>query len=116
MNQVTYRHTQLTGIKHLLIFNPYYGTCSGTPGIPWFQDIVVDGVTATGSQSGAYSQFQGYDAANPLGLYLAHINLDVTTQQKSQYANVGLDDSNITPAGPGVTTFNFNLREPWPFW
>jgi hypothetical protein len=27
-----------------------------------------------------------------------------------------LDDSNITPAGPVVTTFNINLREPWPFW
>jgi len=116
VNQVTYHNTQLNGIKHLLIFNTYYGTCSGNPGIPWYQDIVVDGVTATNSQSGAYSQFQGYDAANPLGLYLAHVHLDVTTQQSSQYANVGLDDSNITPAGPGVTTFNFNLREPWLFW
>jgi len=115
VNQVTYRNTKLIGVKHLLIFNTYYGSCSGTPGIPWYQDIVVDGVTATNSQSGAYSEFEGYDAANPLGLYLANVNLDVTTQQDSQYANVGLDNSNITPSGPGVTTFDFYLRDPWPF-
>ncbi len=116
VNQVTYRHTQLTGIKHLLIFNTHYGTCSGNPGIPWYQNIVVDGLVATNSQSGAYSQFQGYNAANPLGLYLANVNLDVTTQQKSQYANVGLDGSNITPAGTGVTTFAFDLRDHGWFW
>lgn len=112
VNQVTYRNTKLTGVKHLLIFNTYYGSCSGTPGIPWYQNIVVDGVTATDSQSGAYSEFVGYDAANPLGLYLANINLDSTTQQSGQYANVGLDNSNITPAGPGVTTFDFHLSAP----
>ena len=109
VQQVTYRRTRLIGIKHLLVFNTYYGSCSGTPGIPYYQDIVVDGVYATNSQSGAYSEFQGYSAANPLGLYLAHVNLDVTAQENSQYANVGLDDSNITPSGPGVTTFLFNL-------
>lgn len=112
VTQVTYRHTKLTGVKHLLIFNTYYGSCSGTPGIPYYQDIVVDGVVATDSQSGAYSEFEGYNAANPLGLYLANVNLDATTQQDSQYAVVGLDNSNITPAGPGVTTFDFYLRDP----
>lgn len=116
VNQVTYRHTMLNGIKHLLIFNPYYGTCSGTPGIPVFQNIVVDGVTAVNSQSGAYSQFEGFNAANPLGLYLAHVNLDVTTQKNAQDAIVGLDDANITPSGPDVTTFDFELHEPWLFW
>lgn len=115
VNQVTYRNTKLIGVKHLLIFNTYYGSCSGTPGIPWYQDIVVDGVTAANSQSGAYSEFEGYDAANPLGLYLANVNLDAAAQQNSQFANVGLDNSNITPSGPGVTTFNFTLRDPWLF-
>jgi polygalacturonase len=121
VQQVTYRRTRLIGIKHLLIFNTYYGSCSGTPGIPYYQDIVVDGVYATDSQSGAYSEFQGYNAANPLGLYLAHVDLDSTAQENSQYANVGLDHSNITPAGTGVTTFDFHLPygsfpwEGWPF-
>jgi polygalacturonase len=109
VQQVTYRNTLLVGVKHLLIFNTYYGTCSGTPGIPVYQDIVVDGVLAVKSQSGAYSEFQGYNEANPLQLYLARVYLDVTTQQKSQYASVGLDHSNIVPAGTGVTTFNFYL-------
>jgi polygalacturonase len=110
VKQVTYRQTHLTGVKHLLIFNTSYGSCSGTKGIPVYQDIVVDGVYARDSQSGAYSEFEGYNAANPLELYLAHVYLDVNSQQKSQYANVGLDDSTITPTGTGVTTFPFNLH------
>ena len=107
VNQVTYKNTLLDGVKHLLIFNTYYGSCSGTPGVPVYQNIVVDGVLATKSQSGAYSEFEGYNAANPLELYLANVDLDVTAQQDSQYAIVGLDNSNITPAGTGVTTFPF---------
>ncbi len=110
VQQVTYRQTFLDGIKHLLVFNTYYGSCSGNKGIPVYQNIVVDGVYARNSQSGAYSEFQGYSAANPLELYLAHVYLDVNTQQNSQYANVGLDHSSITPAGTGVTTFPFNLH------
>jgi polygalacturonase len=109
VQQVTYHNTRLTGIKHLLVFNTYYGSCSGTPGVPQYQDIVVDGVTATNSESGAYSEFEGYSASAPLGLYLANVNLDSTTQENSQYADVGLDNSNITPSGPDVTTFNFVL-------
>lgn len=110
VKQVTYRQTFLDGIKHLLIFNTSYGSCSGSKGIPVYQDIVVDGVYARDSQSGAYSEFRGYNAANPLEIYLAHVYLDVDKQQNSQYANVGLDHSSITPAGTGVTTFPFNLH------
>jgi polygalacturonase len=112
VKQITYRNTQLIGVKHLLIFNTYYGSCSGFEGYPYYHDIVVDGVTAADSQSGAYSEFEGYNADYPLGLYLAHVHLDVTNQTKSQYANVGLDNSNIIPAGTGVTTFYFNVPPP----
>ena len=110
VKQVTFHQTHLFGVKHLLIFNTSYGTCSGHPGIPTYQDIVVNGLFAQDSQAGAYSQFQGYNAANPLGLYLANVFLDVNTQQKSQYANVGLDNSSITPSGTGVTTYPFKLH------
>lgn len=115
MQQVTDRNTRLIGIKHLLIFNTYYGSCSGFTGVPYYQDVVVDGVYATDSQSGAYSEFEGYDATNPLGLYLAHVHLDSTAQQDGQYAVVGLDDSNIVPAGTGVTTFYFFLPPSFPW-
>jgi polygalacturonase len=37
-------------------------------------------------------------------LTLENVHLDVTTQQGSQDAKVGLYDSNITPSGTGVTT------------
>ena len=114
VQQVTYRDTLLVGVKHLLIFNSNYGSCSpdATADYPYYQDIVVDGVYAFNSQTGAYSEFNGYDADHPLGLYLAYVYLDNTTQQDSQYANVGLHDSNITPSGTGVTTFNFFLPPP----
>jgi len=109
VQQVTCRHTTLSGVKHLLVFNTSYDSCSGTPGVPCYQDIVVDGVRAVDSQSGACSEFEGYSASNPLGPYLANVDLGSTAQENSQYAIVGLDNSNITPAGPGVTTFDFRL-------
>lgn len=111
VQQVTFMHTQLIGVKHLMYFATDY-SCSlaNNAGVPQFQDIVVDGLTAANSQSGAYSEFEGYSADYPLGLYLAHVHLDSTAQQNTQYANVGLDNSNITPSGPGVTTFNFDLH------
>jgi len=110
VQQVTFMHTQLIGVKHLMYFRTDY-PCStaNNATIPEYQDIVVDGLTAANSQSGAYSEFEGYDENHILGIYLAHLHLDSTAQQSTQYANVGLDDSNITPSGPGVTTFNFDL-------
>jgi polygalacturonase len=111
VQQVTYRNTQLIGVKHLMYFATDY-SCStaNNATIPEYQDILVDGLTAANSESSAYSEFEGYDQNHILGLYLAHVHLDSTAQQKTQYANVGLDNSNITPSGPGVTTFDFNLN------
>ena len=105
VQQVTYNNTLMIGVKHLLIFNSYYGSCSGITGIPFFTDVVVNGVVSVNSQSGAYSEFNGYDADHLLGLTLENVHLDLTAQQDSQYANVGLFNSNITPSGTGVTTF-----------
>jgi polygalacturonase len=105
VQQVTYHNTLMIGIKHLLIFNSYYGSCSGITGIPDYTDIVVKGAYAVQSQSGAYSEFNGYDANHLMGLTLENVLLDATAQQNSQYANVGLFNSNITPSGTGVTTF-----------
>jgi polygalacturonase len=101
----------LIGAKHLMYFRTDY-PCStaNNATIPEYQDIVVDGLTAANSQSGAYSEFEGYDENHILGIYLAHVHLDSTAQRSTQYANVGLDNSNITPSGPGVTTFNFDLQ------
>src|SRR6185437_7853806 len=82
--------------------------------IPEYTDILVDQLTATNSQSGAYSEFEGYDANHILQIYLAKVNLDSTTQQSTQYSNVGLDHSNIVPTGTGVTTYYFTAPPPVP--
>jgi polygalacturonase len=109
--RVTYRDICMTNIKHVLIFNPHYA--SGGTSIPTQDDIVLNGVVATDSESGAYSIFEGYDADHPLQLDLENVDLDNTTQDgnhgnegptegesPTQYLNVGTDNTNIVPAGP----------------
>jgi polygalacturonase len=110
-SRVTYRDICMTNIKHLLIFNPHYS--SGGSSIPTQRDIVIDGVVSTDSESGAYSIFEGFDAANPLQIDLENIDLDATTQDgnhgsegptlgesPTQYVNAGTYNTNIVPAGP----------------
>jgi polygalacturonase len=109
--RVTYRDICMTSIKHLLIFNPHYS--SGGTSVPTQSDIVLDGVVSTDSESGAYSIFEGFDAASPLGIDLENIDLDNVTQDgnhgnegptegesPTQYVNAGTYNTNIVPAGP----------------
>ena len=107
VQQVTYANTCVTQAKHLIVVNAYYGSCSGTQGIPQFKNIIVNGVSARGSQSGAYSRIEGYDTDHLAQLFLANVSLDATTQSGDQNAMVALDNSNMTPAGPNVTTGPF---------
>ncbi|HEY1804818.1 MAG TPA: glycosyl hydrolase family 28 protein [Terracidiphilus sp.] len=113
VQQVTYRDTILIGVKHPLYFATDYSCSTANNAIiPLYQDVLVDGLLSANSQSGSYSEFEGYDQNHILGLYLAYVYLDSTTQQSTQYANVGLDLSNIVPAGTGVTTFSFFIPPP----
>ncbi|MGA2889626.1 MAG: glycosyl hydrolase family 28 protein [Terracidiphilus sp.] len=107
VKQVTYEQTCLYGVKHLIIVNAYYGSCSGTAGTPKFQDILVNGVRSEASISGAYSTFFGYNDSNLAQVYLANVDLDVTKQDDDEYATVFLDNSNITPSGTDVTTSSY---------
>jgi polygalacturonase len=109
VKQVTYQNNCLYDIKHLIIVNAYYGSCSGTSGTPQFQDIIFDGVLSSASQSGAYSTFYGYSSGYLAQVYLAYIDLDQTKQDSDEYATVYLDDSNITPSGTDVTTSSFSM-------
>ena len=108
VQQVTYANTCITQAKHLIVVNAYYGSCSGTPGIPQFKNIIVNGVSAQNSQSGAYSRIEGYDTDNLEQLYLANVSLDATAQSGDQNAVAYLDNSNMTPSGTNVTTSTFS--------
>lgn len=101
----------MTNMKHLLIFNPHYDT--GGTSIPTQRDIVLSGVVSTNSAKGAYSIFEGFDAAHPLQIDFENIDLDNTTQDgnhgdqgptlgqsPTQYVDAGTYDTNIVPAGP----------------
>ena len=104
VQQVTYQNTCMDQAKHLIILNTHYGKCSGTPGIPQYTDVIINGAKSVDSVSGAYEIFNGYNASNPLNVYLAYVDLDSTTQMDDQYAQVFLHDSNVVPSGTGVTT------------
>ena len=112
VTQVTYQNTCMQGVKHLITFyTNYSGSCS-TPGNPVFNNIVVNGVYATQSISGAYSEFIGYSAAAPSSAALAYVSLDSnalnTGSNATQYVTVSLDSSSVTPTGTGVTTNTFS--------
>jgi len=105
---VTYQNNCLYGVKHLIVVNAAYGSCSGTTGTPQFQDILINGVVSKNSISGAYSEFFGYSSGYLAQVYLANVSLDVTTQSGDEYATVYLDNANITPSGTDVTTSSFS--------
>jgi polygalacturonase len=109
VNKVSYVNNCLYGVKHLIIVNAYYGSCSGTSGTPVFENILVNGVKSEASISGAYSTFYGYSSSELAQVYLAYVDLDVTTQSSDEYAKVYLDNSNITPSGTDVTTSSFSI-------
>jgi polygalacturonase len=109
--RVTYADICMTNIKHVLIFNPHYS--SGGTSVPTQSDIVLNGVVSTDSESGAYSIFEGFDAANPLQIALENIDLDNVTQDgnhgsegptlgesPTEYVNADTYNTNIVPAGP----------------
>jgi len=106
---VTYQNNCLYGVKHLIVVNAAYGSCSGTTGTPQFQDILINGVVSESSLSGAYSEFFGYSSGYLAQVYLANVSLDVTKQSGDEYATVYLDNANITPSGTDVTTSTFSI-------
>jgi len=110
-DRVTYTGICMTNIKHVLIFNPFYS--SGGTETPTQSDIVLNGVVATDSESGAYSIFEGADAANPLQIALENVDLDNVTQDgnhgsegptlgesPTEFVNAYTYNTNIVPAGP----------------
>ena len=116
VTQVTYQNTCMKGVKHLITFyTNYSGTCSNNAGNPVFNNILVNGVLATQSISGAYSEFIGYSAVAPSSAALAYVSLDAnglnSGTNASQYATISLDSSSITAAtltGTGTTGMTTN--------
>jgi len=109
--RVTYTGICMTNIKHVLIFNPHYS--SGGTEVPTQSDIVLNGVVSTDSESGAYSIFEGFDAANPLQIALENVDLDNVTQDgnhgnegptegesPTEYVNAYTYNTNMVPEGP----------------
>lgn len=101
VSQVTYVNTCMTGVKDLLVFNPFYSTTSGSS-IPTFTGIVVNGAKSVSSASSAQSQTDGFDSSHLLGLTLENVQLDVT-KTIAQDAAIQTFNTNLNPSGPGVT-------------
>jgi polygalacturonase len=112
VSQVTYQNTCIKGVKHLITFYTNYSTSSSctSAGNPVFNNILVNGVVASQSISGAYEEFIGYSAAAPSNAALAYVSLDAnalnTGSNASQYTSILLDNSSLTSAiltGSGTT-------------
>lgn len=124
VSQVTYQNTCIKGVKHLILFyTNYNNTCSGSAGSPVFNNILVNGVLATQSVSGAYSDFTGYSVAAPSSVALAYVSLDANSINTgtsgtfpTQYATISLDSSSLTSATltgsstTGMTTNTFSTQ------
>jgi polygalacturonase len=106
VNQVSYLNTCMINVKHLIVMDTNYNSCT-TGGSPSLTNIVVNGAYSTESVSGAYTKIDGRNSSYPVGAWLANVNLDATAQNGDQYATVGLYNSNDIPAGTGVTTSSF---------
>jgi polygalacturonase len=111
VDKVTYTNTCMTGIKHLIVLDTAYGSCSGNSGIPVFTNIVVNGAVSTSSDTkNAYSRFRGYSASYKINAYVANIALDTNKQNTDQDAIVDLDNvDGFLPSGTDVTTGTFTL-------
>jgi polygalacturonase len=111
VDKVLYTNTCMTGIKHLIVLDTDYGSCSGNPGTPVFTNIVVNGAVSTSSDTkNAYSRFRGFSASALINAYVANIALDTNLQNTDQDAIVDLDNvDGFLPAGTDVTTGSFTL-------
>jgi len=101
VSKIGYVNTCLTGVKSLLVFDPYYSSSTGSL-IPNFTGIVVDGLKSVNSVSKASSTLSGYNSSYPLGLTLEHVSLDATSST-AKYASVSTYDSNVSVSGTGVS-------------
>ncbi|MET7142009.1 glycosyl hydrolase family 28 protein [Xanthomonas sp. PPL139] len=97
VRDVLYRNTCLFGVARPLVITPLYGHDRGgsrSGSVPSFTGIVVDGLRAQDTPAGKGSTVQGYSAATPLDLVLAHVAADVTALQASN-ARIGVDQSDL---------------------
>jgi polygalacturonase len=101
VSDVSYAGICMTGLKYPLDFDTRYSSSTGSE-IPDFTGIQIDGVRSVSSAPGAESVFDGYSAAYPLRIALEHVALD-TTASVAEYTTAGLDASDVTPAGAGVS-------------
>ncbi|MFH8384674.1 pectinesterase family protein [Kitasatospora sp. NPDC018058] len=101
VTDIGYQNTCLDAVRAPLVLDTHYASGSGSH-IPWFTGIVIDGVTAVHSPNGAKSTLVGWDSAQPLGLTLRQVNLDVTTVTAAD-AHLTVAGGSLLPSGPDVT-------------
>jgi pectin methylesterase-like acyl-CoA thioesterase len=101
VTNVAYLSTCLNAVKAPIVLDTHYSSASGSL-TPSFTGIVVSGVKAVNSPAKATSTFAGFNSTYPLGVTLENVSLDVT-KSTSEYAAVKTYNSNVTPAGSGVT-------------
>ena len=105
VSQVSYLDICLNAVRAPFVFDTHYSSAGGSH-TPYFHGIVVDGVRAVNSPSGATSLFQGFSSAYPLGLAMENVQADAT-KNKAGYANIATYQENVAFSGTGVKTTPF---------
>ena len=105
VTRVTYLGICLSAVRAPIVFDTHYANGTGSL-TPYFHEIVVDGLRAMNSPSGATSVFQGYSSAYPLGLAMENVQLDAT-KNTAGYADIATYQTDLTFAGTGVVTKPF---------
>jgi polygalacturonase len=101
VTNVGYSNTCVTAVRAPLDFDAHYSSGTGSL-TPQFTGIVVAGFKATSSPSNVQSVFDGLDSGHLMGITLAGVSVD-NTSQKAEYAQVKVQSSNLAPSGTGVT-------------
>ncbi|WP_169740007.1 glycosyl hydrolase family 28 protein [Actinospica robiniae] len=102
---VSFLNTCETGVEHLILVDPQYLSGDGSSP-PSFNSVTINGLRSVNSSSGK-STLDGYDSSHMLGLTLENVSLDAT-KVTSQYANISMYNSNISPSGTDVTVTNIS--------
>lgn len=112
VTNVVYAQTCMTDVQNLIVVTPNYAPPSGTT-IPWFKSLTIDRARAVDSVPGASSDLEGYNADYPSGITLHQVYLDATAVTAA-YAHITLDNTNLHPSGPGVTSTEDDHGAPQP--
>ncbi|MEM5318185.1 glycosyl hydrolase family 28 protein [Paraburkholderia sp. JHI869] len=95
VSQVSYLNTCMFEVKHLIVLDTNYHTCTAG-GRRSLSYRVVNGAYAPQSLPGAYAKIDGRNSSAPVNAWLANVSLNATAQSGDRYAYARTGGADIT--------------------